>query len=74
MKCPACQQDLPDDSEYVNMIDYFVSIAVREIVCRAIDAELGIGVMNVRDLLIEHLKEEREAPENIRIWFEKNIG
>jgi len=73
IKCPTCEQDMPEDSEYVSMIDYFVSVAVRDMVCRYMDKKLGIGVMNVHDLLLEHLKDERDTPENIKVWFEKNI-
>jgi len=73
IKCPTCEQPLPEDSEYVSMIDWMTSICVREVICEYLDNKLGIGVMNVRNLLIEHLKDERDAPENIRIWFEMNI-
>ena len=68
MECPACGTD---SEEYTSMIDYMVASMVRETVCLYLDKKLGIGVMNVRNLLIEHLKDERDAPENIRIWFER---
>ena len=68
MECPACGTD---SDEYVSMIDYFVSIVIREAVCQHLDKKLGIGVMNVRNLMMEHIKDEREAPENIRCWFER---
>lgn len=70
MECPACGTD---SEEHTSMIDYFVATMVREIVCQHLDKKLGIGVMNVRNLLIEHLKDERDAPENIRRWFENMI-
>ena len=68
-ECPACGTE---PEEYQSMIDYFVSIVIREVICQHLNKKLGIGVMNVRNLMMEHLKDEREAPENIRIWF-KNI-
>jgi len=73
MKCPTCNQELPEDYEYLSMIDYYVSLAVREIVARVVSDEVGIDIMEGRNILIELLKDERDAPENIRCWFEKNI-
>jgi len=66
-ECPACGTD---SEEYQSMIDWMVSVVVRETICLYLDEKLGIGVMNVRNLMMEHLKDERDAPENIRIWFE----
>jgi len=73
IKCPTCEQEMPEDNEFVSMVDYFVAIAIREMFCMMIDKELGIGTTKVRHMLMEHIKDERDAPENIRIWFERNI-
>ena len=59
--------------EYVNMIDYFVAVAIREVICEMVSDELGIDVMACRNELMQLLKDEREAPENIRVWFENNM-
>jgi len=73
MKCPTCNQNLPEDNECLSMIDYYVSLAVREIVARVVSDEVGIDIMEGRKILVDLLKDERDAPENIRVWFEKNI-
>ena len=57
--------------EQISMIDYAVSLAVREIVVKMVSEEVGIDVMAGREILMELLRDEKEAPENIRIWFEK---
>ena len=62
-----------EDEEYVSMIDYAVSFMVRELVCKMVSDKVGIDVMEGRKILIELLKDERDAPENIKIWFERNI-
>ena len=73
MKCPTCNQELPEDSEYVSMLDCCVSFMLREIVTRVVSDKVGIDIKAGRSILIDLLKDEREAPENIRVWFEKNI-
>ena len=59
--------------ECVSMIDHIVAVAIREVICEMVSDELGIDVMACRNELIQLLKDEREAPENIRIWFENNM-
>jgi len=73
MKCPTCNQELPEDSEYVSMFDCCVSFMLREIVTRVVSDKVGIDIKAGRSILIDLLKDERDAPENIRVWFEKNI-
>jgi len=75
MKCPTCNQEIKKDneSEYVSMIDFAVGYVVREVVAKVVSDKVGIDVMEGRQILIDLMKEENEAPENIRIWFEKNI-
>jgi len=76
MKCPICNQEIKKDneSEYVSMIDFAVGYVVREVVAKVVSDKAGIDVMEGRQILIDLMKEENEAPENIRIWFEKNIN
>jgi len=75
MKCPTCNQEIKKDneSEYVSMIDFAVGCVVREVIAKVVSDKVGIDVMEGRQIFIDLLKEENEAPENIRIWFEKNI-
>ena len=69
-KCPSCGTD---SDEYQSMIGYFISLCIREVICEMVDKKLNLGVSNVRRELIQFLKDEQDAPENIRMWFERMI-
>lgn len=62
-----------DEQEPVSMIDYAVGLAVREVVAEMVSKEVGIDIMEGRKILMELVKDEMEATENIRVWFENNI-
>jgi len=66
-------QELPEDDEYISMIDFVVSNVIREIVCQVVSQESGIPYPDARQYLIDAIKEMNETPENIRCWFERNI-
>ena len=63
-----------EETEYISMVDYAVAIAVRELVVKMVSDKVGIDVMEGRQILIDLLKDERDTPENIRCWFERNIN
>ena len=56
------------------MVDFAVGITVREIVAKIVSDKVGIDVMEGRQILLDLLKDERDTPENIRVWFERNIN
>jgi len=58
-----------EEDEYISMIDYAVALAVRELVAKVVSDEVGIDIMEGRKILIDLLKDERDTPENIRIWW-----
>jgi len=60
-----------DEDEYMSMVDFAVSCAVREIIFKIISDKVDMPYPDCRKILIELLKEEKEAPENIRCWFER---
>jgi len=62
---------MKEDDEYISMIDYAVSWCVREVVCRCVSDEVGIPHLEGRKILMDLLREEKEAPDNIRCWFER---
>ena len=76
MRCPTYNQEIKkeNESEYVSMVDFAVGITVREIVAKIVSDKVGIDVMEGRQILLDLLKDERDIPENIRIWFERNIN
>jgi len=64
---------MEEETEQVSMIEYAVGLAVREVVVEMVSKEVGIDIMEGRKILMELVKDEMEAPENIRVWFENNI-
>lgn len=62
-----------EDEEFTSMIDYAVALIVREVIGEYIAKKTGYPLNECRHELMKLVKDQHDAPENIRIWFEKNI-